>query len=46
MAGKEKKKEFRCKNCSYIFSEPALFLEKGEKLLLCPFCNSREIEPS
>jgi hypothetical protein len=35
---------FRCKNCNYVFVEPKVYLNRGSKVRICPFCSAREIE--
>lgn len=35
---------FRCKSCNYVFVEPKIFMDRGSKVQICPFCGSRDIE--
>ena len=40
----EEPKKFRCRNCDHRFSDPMVYLDKGEKITVCPFCGGRGFE--
>jgi len=35
---------YRCKSCGYVFVAPKLYMSKGTRVKICPFCNGKEME--
>jgi hypothetical protein len=35
---------YMCKSCGYIFVAPKLYMSKGTRVKICPFCDGKEME--
>jgi predicted Zn-ribbon and HTH transcriptional regulator len=35
---------YKCKSCGYVFVAPKLYMARGARVKVCPFCDGKEME--